>query len=337
MHLVRFSRFGTPADVAELIDAPEPTPPLAGEALVDVVAAPINPADLLRLEGRYGNTTAALPAFGGGEGVGRVAATGPGVEGIRAGDLVLLNRHFVNTGIWRERLTAPAEALEPLPEADPLQLAMLSINPATAWLMLARFVALRPGDWVMQNAANSATGHWLIKLAATLGVNTINVVRREDAAAELRAFGARHVLVDGPDLAERVGRIAGANRPCLAVDAVGGEATQRLAAAVAEGGVVVNYGLLSGEACRVASHDTVFRDVSLRGFWLHGWLTRASREERGDLYQTLARLVANGDLSVPVEATYPLARVREALEHAARPGRTGKILLTGRLFERPPV
>jgi mitochondrial enoyl-[acyl-carrier protein] reductase / trans-2-enoyl-CoA reductase len=328
MLAVHYRRFGPASEVAELIQLPDPAPPAAGEVLIDVEAAPINPADLLRLEGRYGDTIDALPAYAGTEGVGRIVAVGPDVDHLRPGNRVLLHQNFVKVGTWRERLVAPAAVLHPMPEADPLQLAMLSANPATAWLMLTEFITVQPGDWIVQNAANSATGHWLFKLATIRGIGTINVVRREEAAAELRDFGAEHVLIDGPDLSERIVHLLGGTRPRLAIDAIGGKATQRLAAAVADGGIVVNYGLLSGEACRVATHDTVFRDVALRGFWLQRWRTLAEPETLRGLYRMLAQMVADGALSVPIEATYPLTRVTEALAHAARPGRRGKVLLT---------
>lgn len=328
MLVVQYARFGVPAEVAELVEMPEPAAPGAGEALIEVERVAINPGDLLRLEGRYGNNVAALPAFAGAEGVGKVLAVGPGVTRVGPGDRVLLHQYFAKIGTWRERLVMSADGLMAMPEADLSQLAMLSVNPATALLMLTDFVALEPGDWVVQNAANSAVGHWLIKLAATRGQSLINVVRREDAAAELLAGGATHVVVDGPNLADRIGTITAGKRPRLAIDAIGGEATQRLAASLAEGGTVVNYGLLSGEACRVAAHDTVFRDVTLRGFWLQRWWIASKQGAIDALYAQLSGLVASGALSVPVEAVYPLRQLQDALNHAGRPGRTGKIVMT---------
>lgn len=328
MLAVQYASFGIPTEVAELINLAEPKAPGAGEALVEVERVAINPADLLRLEGRYGNNVAALPGFAGAEGVGRVLDVGPGVSRVKPGDRVLVHQYFAGMGTWRERLVMRADVLIAMPLADLSQLAMLSVNPATALLMLTDFVSLKAGEWVIQNAANSAVGHWLSKLAANMGLSTINVVRRNDAAAELRLGGAEHVLVDGPNLADQIGSITGGVRPRLAIDAIGGAATQRLAASIAEGGTVVNYGLLSGEACRVAAHDTVFRDVTLRGFWLQRFWMASSQERIDALYIKLAALVVSGELSVPVEAVYGLSQLKEALEHAGRPGRTGKIVMS---------
>lgn len=323
---VRVSRFGNPPEVVELVDLPDPGPPGEGEVLVDMEACPINPADLLQFEGRYGAEPPPLPVFPGGEGVGIVRETGSGVAHLRPGDRVLLL--FAGRGNWRTRLKAKAANLFPLPPADPLQLAMLTVNPATAQLMLTQFMSLQPGDWVIQNAANSGVGHGVIALAKALGARTLNVVRRAALAAPLQAAGADAVLVDGPELAQRVVAITGkAGRPRLAIDAVAGEATLRLGQSLGDGGVIVNYGMLSGAPCAVSPADVVFRDVTLRGFWLSRWFATASLEERRAVYARLTGLVADGTIHVPVEATYPLGRVAEALAHAAREGRGGKVLL----------
>lgn len=328
MHVVQFARYGDPAEVLDVVDAPDPGPPAAGEVAVDFVASPINPSDLLTVRGEYG-VRPELPATPGYEGVGRVAAVGEGVAHLKVGDLVLL---IGGRGTWCARATLKAARLFPLPPADPLQLAMLTANPPTALLMLEQFVALEAGEWVIQNAANSGVGVALIAIARARGLRTVNMVRRASLAPQLTAAGADVVLVDGPDLAKRVrAALAGAGaEPSalrLGIDAVGGPATGRLARCVAEGGTVVSYGSLSGEPCAVEARDTIFRDVSLRGFWLTRWIGAAGPAEVSRVFGTVAGLVADGTIRIPVEATYPLARVREAALHAAREGRDGKVLL----------
>jgi len=319
------SAFGRPEDVIELVEQPDPGSPGAGEAVLDAEFSPINPADLLNLMGVYGAAQPRLPMSAGLEGVGRVAAVGPGVSHVKVGDRVLLP----GPGTWRERFKVKAQGLFALPqEADPRQLAMLRGNPPSAYLMLNDFVAPCPGQWVIQNAANSGVGHWLIALAREAGVKTVNVVRRPELVAPLRALGADEVLVDGPDLDQRVRAAIGQGALPLAIDAIGGSATQRLARCVDDGGTVVNYGLLSGEACLVDPRDTVFRDVSLRGFWLKRWYVQTPPERIATLFRALASKLADGALAVEVEAVYPIRRIKEALAHAAREGRTGKILLS---------
>lgn len=322
MRVVQFSRFGVPDEVAELLDLPPPPPPGPDDALVELLFAPINPADLLNLRGEYG-VVPPLPAVGGFEGVGRVVAVGAAVAHLAPGDRVLLGG-----GTWRERQIVPASGLFPLPPGLPAeQLAMLTINPLSARALLDD-PALQPGAWVIKNAANSGVGSVFFALARRAGLRGIAVVRRPGLEGTLQAWGAEHVLVDGPDLAARVRALIGKDPLPYAVDAVGGAATARLAAALSPGGVVVNYGLLSGEPCQVSAGDLVFRGVSLRGFWLMRWFRRASQPQIVAAYGDLLGLLAAGQLSTPVEQVYPLSRAHEALRHAARASRDGKILLT---------
>jgi NADPH:quinone reductase-like Zn-dependent oxidoreductase len=234
---------------------------------------------------------------------------------------------FAGRGSWRQRIKARAETLFPLPDARTSQLAMLAVNPATAWLMLTEFVVLRAGDWVLQNAGNSGVGRNVVRLGRALGLRTVSIVRQEDQVAPLSAIGSDAVLVDGDDLPARVEAATGGAHPRLAFDAVGGEATRRLADSLAEGGVVVNYGMLSGRPCTVDPSAIVFRDISLCGFWLGKWFQRTDPEIKRGLYDKLCGLVADGTIDVPVEATYALPQIRDALRHAAQPHRSGKVLL----------
>jgi NADPH:quinone reductase-like Zn-dependent oxidoreductase len=304
------------------------TVPLAapgeGQLLVALEAASINPSDVLTLTGQYGMLPP-LPAVGGNEGVGRVVAQGPGVTAPAVGARVLLP---VGCGTWASHHLVPAASAIVLPPAgDPLQLAMLAVNPPTASLLLSEFVALRDGDWVIQNAANSGVGEYVIQLARARGVRTVNVVRRADAVAPLEALGGDVVLVDGPDLAARVATATGKAKIALALDAVGGAATDRLAQCLAPGGTVVNYGALSGEACHLGPGQLIFRGVQLKGFWLAQWFRTTAPAQQQALYGQLVHAIAAGQLHARVHATYTLARVQEAVAAAAQGGRDGKVLL----------
>jgi trans-2-enoyl-CoA reductase len=325
MKAVRFSTFGPAHEVAELVEVPEPDAPGPGEVLLEIERSSINPADLLMFEGRYGAAPPKLPVWAGGEAVARVLQAGEGVAHLKAGDRVLAL--LAARGNWRARTKAPAARLFALPEADLDQLAMLGVNPPTAWLMLHDFVTLAPGEWVMQNAGNSGVGQAVIQFSRRLGWRTVSIVRREAQVAPLKALGADAVVVDAPDLAARVREATGGAKPRLGIDAVAGEATRRMANALADGGTVVNYGLLSGAPCAMDAGDVVFRDLSLRGFWLARWFATASLEQQHALYRQLGAAMADGTLRVEVERVYPLAQVKEALAHAARPGRGGKVLL----------
>lgn len=324
MKAVQFSVFGPPDQVAELIELPDPGEPGEGEIVIDVEACPINPASLLLLEGRYG-VRPKLPAPVPSEGVGKVTKVGAGVAGLKVGDRVLLPRD----GSWRQRLKASAKGLFALPTGvDPLQLAMTRVNPPTAYLMLRDYVKLGAGDWVIQDAANSGVGHALIAIARELAYRTVNVVRRADLVAPLKAAGADVVVVDGPDLAAEVAAATGNGAIRLGIDAIGGEACLRLCSCMAEGGTVLNYGLLSGKPCMIGAEQLVFRDVTLKGFWLAKWFQTATPADIQEVYGKLIAMIAAGKIKVAVAATYPLTEIKAALRHAAQESRGGKVLLT---------
>jgi trans-2-enoyl-CoA reductase len=273
-----------PQDVIEAVEFEAPALE-AGQVLLEVVAAPINPSDLLTLTGEYGQLPP-LPAIGGREGVGRVAQLGPDSGDLAVGQLVLLPR---GAGTWCTHVVGVAAQLQPLPnEADPLQLSMMTINPPTAALLLSEFVTLEPGDWVIQNAANSAVGLYLVQLARYRGYRTVNVVRREDAAEVVRETGGDVVLLDGEDLARRVSAATDGAQIRLGIDAVGGGATGHLADCLCESATLVNYGRMSGKPCVVQPDAFVFRDLTLRGFWLASWFQRAPEERRRALVGEVA-------------------------------------------------
>ena len=296
-----------------------------GQALVAVLAAPINPSDVLTLTGQYG-LLPPLPAVGGSEGVGRVVELGPDTQGPAVGQTVLLPP---GGGTWATHVVVSAARLVPLPnEADPKQLAMLTVNPPTASLLLSDFANLQPGDWVIQNSANSGVGSYVIQLARLRGFKTVNIVRRESAMAGVQGLGADVVLVDGDDLAERVKAATEGAAIKLGIDAVGGTATMRLAACLAEGAAIVNYGALSGEPCVVSPRELVFREVSLQGFWLARWFRTTAQAKQLALLTELAGLIAAGKLSAPIQATYDVAQIKEAVAAAAAGERQGKILIT---------
>ncbi len=219
----------------------------------------------------------------------------------------------------------------PLPtEADPEQLAMMTINPPTAALLLSDFVPLGRDEWVLQNAANSAVGLYLIQLARYRGHRTVNVVRREDAVAAVREAGGDVVLVDGDDLATRVVELTDGADVRLAVDAVGGASAGRLADCLCQGATLVNYGRMSGEPCSVGADAFIFRDLTMRGFWLASWYQHTPEQKRRAVIGEIASLIATGKLHAPIHATYDVSEIKEAVAAATSGGRSGKILIVPR-------
>ncbi len=276
MQAIQIEAFGNPAEVMKLVDIPDVGAPGEGEVVIALEASPINMSDLLMISGRYGYRPK-LPSVMGTEGVGRVIAVGSGIKHLRQGDRTLVP---YPAPAWAERIKADASRLRPLPSGDVNQLAMLGINPPTAYLMLTDFVTLPSGSWVIQNSANSGVGRALIPIAKSLGLKTVNVVRREDVVAELG---------------------------CLA-----------------DKGVHVFYSMISGKPSVVPAAQLIFRDISMRGFWLANWFNSATPDQITRMYDRLTPLVASGAISTPIAGTYSFAELAEAVAVASK--NRGKVL-----------
>lgn len=291
----------------------ELAPPGSGEVRVRMLVAPIHPADVNVLEGKY-PVRPALPGVPGVEGVGVIEKTG---------QRVLLPYRF---GSWREAGNAKEADLIAVPDGiSDEQAAMLRINPATALLMLRDFVKLEPREWVVQNLSSSAVGRCVIRIARHFGWRTVNVVRRAEVAEELKAEGADAVIVEGGDISAATN-----GAPIrLALNAVGGDSAVRLASVLAPGGTIVTYGAMARQPLRIPNGLLIFQDTAWRGFWVTRWYERATAEERAVVFAELFELVKSGVVSTPVEAVYPLAEITTALEHAQRSERGGKVLLRG--------
>ncbi len=323
MKSAQLTAIGPAQTVVECIEVPNPGAPGKGEVLVDIVACSINPADILMIEGNYASVPV-TPCAIGIEGAGTVVAVGQGVTHFEVGDRVM---SLARTN-WVQQIRDKAETFVRLPtEVDLAQAAMLKVNVATAHLMLTEFVSLVSGDWLIQDAANSGVGLDLIRLAHAQGIHTVNIVRRTNLIEPLKKLGADIVVVDGPGLAERVKNDSGGAQIRLGIDAVGGSAIGRLTDCVGEGGTVVNYGLLSGKPCEINAFNFVFRGITLTGFWLAKRMRSMRFDQIQAMYEQLAQRLMDGTIRVDIEATYTLENISDALAHAKREGRSGKVQL----------
>ncbi|MET0701395.1 MAG: zinc-dependent alcohol dehydrogenase family protein [Mycobacterium sp.] len=319
------------ADVDESLTL-EPDPNLTvgeGELLVEMEAATINLTDFRFAAGTYTDRIdVRLPSPIGGEGVGRVTEAGPGTDASLLGHRVIILPTY-EQGTWADRTVVAERNVVPVDDdGDVQQLCMLPINPPTAYHLLTRYAALNPGDWIGQDMGNSAVGKYVIALARHFGWQTLSVVRREDAAAELRSLGADLVVVDGDGLKDRItDALAGAHLR-LVLDGVGGTVAGDLAHALEFGGQVISYSSLTRTPVAVQSGDLVYRELGVRGYWLINWVRSAPRAEILATYGELEALVRRGVISATVAATYPLADFREAFKAARQPQRSGKVLFT---------
>src|SRR5207249_9236472 len=317
-----YSAHGNPADVLRVESQPWPTPG-PDEVVVEMRAAPINPADLNAIEGKYPGKreVPAVPRF---EGSGIVSELGKNVSNLTIASLVILPHDI---GTWREACAVKAKQLVVVPSGvDPVQAAMLKINPQTAWRLLHGYVALKAGDWVIQNAANSAAGRAVIQIAHELGYKTVNVVRRAELIDELRAEGGDMVLVDGENLREEVKSATGGTPIRLGLNAVGGDSALRLANCLAPESTMVTFGAMSLQPLKIPNGLLIFKDLRFRGIWINKWYDNATTAERMDAFRPLFEMAKRGLLRTKVAKSYSLSEAKVAVSHASQGRRGGKII-----------
>ncbi|PYK55480.1 MAG: alcohol dehydrogenase [Verrucomicrobia bacterium] len=317
-----YETHGNPADVLHVESRPWPTP-AAGEVIVKMRAAPINPADLNQIEGKY-PVRAELPATPGFEGAGVIVDVGTKIKGLTNGSLVILPH---NVGTWREAVAVNADELVVVPEGiKPVHAAMLKINPMTAWRLLHDYVDLARGNWLIQNAANSAAGRAVIQIARELGYKTVNIVRRSELIDELRAEGGDVVLIDSENLRHAVEDAIAGPPIRLGLNAVGGESALRLANCLAPGSTLVTYGAMSLQPLKIPNGLLIFKDLRFRGIWINKWYDNATPAQRMEAFQHLFEMAKRGLLQTKVEKAYPLSEAKIAVAHAALGQRSGKII-----------
>jgi NADPH:quinone reductase-like Zn-dependent oxidoreductase len=327
LNALRLNGFGDPATVVALVAQPDLH---AGpkELLVALEAAPVHPSDLHLIRGFYG-VHPDLPAPLGAEGVGRVVEVGPGASQDLAGRRVVILPTYEH-GTWADQVVVAGHNVVAVSDhADALQLAMVGVNPLTSLLLLRLHERLSEGDWIAQTGANSAVGQYVIKLAKLAGVKTLNLVRREAAAAQVVAAGGDRAIVVHEDIPRQLERALEGRKLALVLDSIGGPAVAHLAHHLRFGGKVVSFGALGGQPTVLSvRQDLIYRQISHHGFWTFNWLRQTPREEISARYREIAGLVSSGELTVEIEETYPLDQYAEALNRAEQYQRQGKLLFT---------
>ena len=321
-----FDSFGQPADVLRIRDLPDPKPG-PGQVRVRMIATPINPSDLLVVQGRYG-VLPRLPSTPGFEGVGTVDEVGPGLLGrfVKGKRVVVINS---DGGNWAELAVIPARQARPVPDDIPdEQAATFFVNPATVLAMVRHILAVPKGQWLLQSAAGSTLGRMIIRLGRHDGFKTLNVVRRREAIAELEALGGDAVICssDGP-IDEQVRRIAGNDGVRYAVDAVGGETGTGVFRSLGPEGRLLLYGTLSAEPLQVEPRLVISGPRVVEGFWLGHWMRSRSIPSALLLFREIAALIRQGVLRSEIGQIYPLDDIRAAVQQAGIVGRHGKVLL----------
>jgi NADPH:quinone reductase-like Zn-dependent oxidoreductase len=321
-----FDRPGNPAEVLQLreVQAPEPR---FGQVQVRMLASPINPSDLLTIQGGYA-AVPQYPAIPGYEGVGVVEAAGGGpLPWLRKGKRVALISQ--RGGTWAEKVVVSAKQLVPVPESIPVeQAATFFINPMTALAMTQSVLNVPAGAWLLQTAAGSALGQMVIRLAKLNGFRTINVVRRPEQVEELKRLGADEVICESMEsVQERVQAITQKQGVPFVLDPVGGKTGTMAVGCLAEGGKALLYGVLSGQFVEIDPRFLITGSKRVEGFWLADWLRHQGVLSMLSMARQVRKLMAAGVLKSDFAGIYSLDEYQKAIQHVQLSARGGKVLL----------
>ena len=323
MRSATYDHFGKPTEVLSIGDRPTPEPK-ANEVRVKTILASIHNHDLLTIRGQYGFKPE-MPAIGGSEAVGIIDAVGSDVKNLKVGQRVAAASVQAT---WAEYFVAVEDMVFPMPDSlDDEMAAQLIAMPLSA-LMLIEFLELESGQWVIHNAANGAVGKSLAMLAAARGINTINVVRSGDAIKELEALGIKHnINTSDDDWNDQVKAILGDEKISAAVDSIGGESSNDLLALLGHGGTLASFGIMSGKPMVLNPTHIIFKQATIKGFWGSKISQEMSVENKQRLVDELIERANNGNLKLPVEATFDLADILKAVDGKMQSEKNGKVLL----------
>lgn len=288
---------------ASVGDAPIP----ADSVLLKFLAAPVNPQDLLVIAGRYPvqphycYNDEPIPGY---DGVARIERVGEKVKELKPGDHVIPRAHGLGT--WRTEAVVPASAvLQVSSSLDPATASLLKMGCSTAYLLLEGCSSLRPGDWVVLNAATGWITRMVVQFARLKGCPNICVIRdRDDVEATRQSLldqGASVVVTESQLAKEGPASVAAGKHVMLALDAVFGQSGQRLAAMLAPGATFINYGSLGGAGGQITlSQELIFwKQITFRNFQLSQALSQYTEDAQIGLLSWFSDLFEEGKLTAP--------------------------------------
>ncbi len=319
---LEINKFGSPPDNVYISNVPDIKEIENDELIIEVLYFPINPADLLFIEGNYASKPK-LPSSLGAECIAKVKRIGKDIKKFRIGDVVIpLSRDN-----WvEEKVCKETEVVKVNKNINLIQGSMLKVNPASAYLMLNNYVKIDQNNHIIQNASNSGLGRYIIQLCKIYGIKNINIVRREELKNNLKNIGADYVFTDKE--VKNNFKFIKSLKAKLFIDAVAGENVDNIANLLEENSTIINYGLLSKKKIELNPSKIIFNNISLKGFWLTKWLAQMSYKEVTSLYIYLSELITYKKLHVPIQKVFYISEFKNAIITASKENRKGKIIIT---------
>jgi NADPH:quinone reductase len=321
MKAIVFNSAGDFDKVLNLTEVPVPEP-CENEVRIRVHASPINPADILFINGKY-RLKPLFPQIAGLEGAGIIDKLGENVN-LPIGSLVA----FRHKNVWAEYVVVPVEKVVVLPSDFPIEKAcQFSLNPITAYALLDEATVKTDDDWILLTAGNSAVSKLIFQFAKQKNVKTIAVSRNRDDFSELNSLGATATITDDlANIENLVNEITKEKGVKCVLDAVGGELITKLINTISPFGKLVSYGLFSNENVTYHNSSIIFRNIIIKGFGIDNWLNEITEKKYKETIDELITTLANPGFKMPVAAKYPISDFTKALKKFINT-RNGKIML----------
>ena len=332
MKALIYEKCGEPIDVIKLRELPIPKP-APDQVLLKIKTMTLNPSDLAMIRGVY-KAKQKLPNAPGIEGIGEVIAVGSQIKSLQPGMLVIKTPESTTelvVGTWQEYICVPESHVVILPaHSDPLQMTQLFSTISSAWIITVNELNLKPGQTLLLTAAGSTVGRLILQLSKYRGFSVIAVVRRPEQVAEMKALGAQEVICS---TTEDVGNKALAYTKLKGVDAaldcVGGDMSTHCLKALAEQGKMIIFGLLENKIqVNFDIRKLLFSNITVRGFWLNGWLQNSDYHQRTIVVNKCIDLIEKGIITADIEKEYKIEDFVEALKHVERPGNSGRVIIS---------
>jgi NADPH2:quinone reductase len=316
MKAIRVHKFGGP-EVLQLDDVAEPKAG-AGQVLVEIKAAGVNPVDTYIRSGNYANLPQ-LPYTPGADGAGTVKAVGNGVAGVRPGERVWVARQAG----YASAVAADAAMVHPLPAALSFaQGAAVGVPYATAYRGLHHKGHARAGETLLVHGASGGVGIAAVQLGVAHGMTVIGTGGTERGRKLVAEQGAHHVLDHtSPDYTKRLMDLTGNKGADVILEMLANVNLQKDIDLVARFGRIVIIG--NRGTIEINPRGTMGKDASIHGLSL--W--NASSAELTEIMAALTAGLANGTLRPIVGKEFPLAQAAAAHQAVLEPGAYGKIVL----------
>lgn len=323
MRAARIHEFGPSSNlVVEEIDEPKVRP---GEVLIEVAAVSVNFPDLLVVKGEYQNLPD-RPFSPGKEAAGTVVGVGEGVEDFAAGDRVLTLMEY---GGYAEQLVVPEDLAMPIPTGISFEKAAAAgLVFSTAYFAFHRRVDLKANDTVLITGAAGGVGSAGVQLAKLRGAKVIALVHGEAKADFARELGADVVITSEADtLREDVMEATDGRGVDVVLDMLGGDFLSQAIRCTAWEGRVIVVGFAAGGQNPIKPGHLLVKNISIVGLQGSDYRDRTPALMRKAMTEVF-ELMSNSELDIPIDRTFPLDRVSEALDHVSDRLVRGKVVIT---------